>query len=77
MTQGSLFDLDPADREKPPSDDPRLLKVLITVKAAPNPSSTYGETVCVAGLSMDPDNPGWLRLYPINFRYLVVCLSFE
>jgi hypothetical protein len=48
----------------------RVLRVLITVKAAPNPSSTYGETVCVAGLSADPSHPGWVRLYPINFRDL-------
>ena len=44
--------------------------MLITVKAAPTPSTTYGETVCVAGLSADPSDPGWVRLYPINFRHL-------
>ncbi|MEU8268272.1 hypothetical protein AB0B89_14010 [Sphaerisporangium sp. NPDC049002] len=44
------------------------MRVLITVKAAPNPSETYGETVCVAALRLDPDNPGWIRLYPINYR---------
>ncbi|GII76571.1 hypothetical protein Sru01_15530 [Sphaerisporangium rufum] len=43
---------------------------MITVKAAPNPSATYGETVCVAGLSLDINNPGWIRLYPINHREL-------
>lgn len=46
------------------------MRVLITVKAAPNPSETYGETVCVAGLRVDPDHPGWVRLYPVNFREL-------
>jgi len=40
------------------------------VKAAPNPSETYGETVCVAGIRADMVNPGWVRLYPINFRDL-------
>jgi hypothetical protein len=48
----------------------RRLSVLITVKAAPNPSATYGETVCVAGISADLTSPGWIRLYPINFRDL-------
>lgn len=48
----------------------KRLQVLITVKAAPNPSATYGETVCVAGVSTDLQSPGWIRLYPINFRDL-------
>ena len=46
------------------------MRMLVTVKAAPNPSERYGETVCVAGLRLDLDNPGWVRLYPINFREL-------
>ncbi|WP_218061766.1 hypothetical protein [Planobispora rosea] len=46
------------------------MKALITVKAAPNPSEAYGETVCVAALRLDLDHPGWIRLYPINFREL-------
>jgi hypothetical protein len=40
------------------------------VKAAPNPSETYGETVCVAAVRADVTKPGWVRLYPINFRAL-------
>ncbi|WP_144023940.1 hypothetical protein [Amycolatopsis keratiniphila] len=52
------------------------MQVLITVKAAPNPSEKYGETVCVAGLSLDHDRPGWIRLYPINFRELGPDASF-
>jgi hypothetical protein len=44
--------------------------LIVTVKAAPTPSATYGETVCVAGVSADLAAPGWVRLYPINFRYL-------
>lgn len=44
------------------------MRVLITVKAAPNPSDSYGETVCVAGLRLDLGQQGWVRLYPINFR---------
>jgi hypothetical protein len=46
------------------------MRILITVKAAPNPSERYGETVCVAGLRLDVGHAGWVRLYPINFRDL-------
>ena len=55
---------------KPAGGLPVRLRVLITVKAAPNPSERYGETVCVAGLRLDPDDAGWVRLYPVNFREL-------
>lgn len=71
MTQLSLFG--PGDGEldpKPSSDDLVRLRVLITVKAAPNPSEKYGETVCIAGLSVDLSQRRWIRLYPINFRDL-------
>lgn len=51
-------------------------RVLITVKASPNPSGTHGETVCVAGIRLD-DNPGWIRLYPINFRELEGAMAFR
>lgn len=67
--QTDLFGIESASTVKPPREA-RKLRVLITVKAAPNPSATYGETVCVAGLSADPSFPGWIRLYPINFRDL-------
>lgn len=43
-------------------------KILITVKAYPNPSKQYGETVCCAGI--DLSNNQWVRLYPIPFRDL-------
>lgn len=43
--------------------------VLVTVKASPQPSSSYGDTVCVAGILME-DQPRWIRLYPVPFRYL-------
>ncbi len=55
---------------KPPSDETVRLSLIVTVKAAPNPSERYGETVCVAGLSTDLERRGWIRLYPINFREL-------
>lgn len=43
-------------------------KILITVKAYPNPSKKYGETVCCAGV--DLSNSQLIRLYPIPFREL-------
>ena len=59
------------------TDRPQRLRMLVTVKAAPNPSTTYGETVCVAGISADVADPGWIRLYPINFRYLQQDVRFR
>ena len=72
MTGGmSLFGPDPGSvPAKPAGDRAARLRILITVKAAPNPSETYGETVCVAGLRVNLGSPGWVRLYPINFREL-------
>lgn len=71
MVQPSLFAPEQDSVPVKPADGrPAEIRVLITVKAAPNPSETYGETVCVAGLRLDPDTPGWVRLYPINFREL-------
>ena len=71
MTQISIFGPDEdGPAAKPPTDRAVRLRVLVTVKAAPNPSERYGETVCVAGLSADLGMPGWIRLYPINFREL-------
>src|SRR5262245_24834801 len=47
-----------------------LARVLVLVKATPQPSSQYGDTVCVAGLDVEVEPPRWLRLYPVPFRYL-------
>lgn len=44
--------------------------MLITVKATPQPSTSYGDTSCVAGIRIDGDMPSWIRLYPIAFRWL-------
>lgn len=41
-------------------------KILITVKAYPNPSAKYGESVCAAGI--DIDTKEWLRIYPVPYR---------
>ncbi len=46
---------------------PMEREVLITVKAYPNPSRKYRETVCVAGVTPEE---GWVRLYPLSFRHL-------
>ncbi|MFI7545216.1 hypothetical protein [Actinoplanes sp. NPDC049599] len=71
LTQMSLFGPPEGGPEpKPPIGQLVRLNVLITVKAASNPSERYGETVCVAGLSTDLQRRGWIRLYPINFREL-------
>lgn len=43
-------------------------RILITVKAYPNPSTKYGETVCCAGVELN--NSQLVRLYPIPFRDL-------
>ncbi len=43
------------------------LKVLITVKTYPIPSSKYDELVCTAGVDSDGN---FARLYPIDFRDL-------
>ncbi|MHC4713793.1 MAG: hypothetical protein ACYTAN_11075 [Planctomycetota bacterium] len=48
--------------------------MLVTVKAYPNPSSNYGETVCVAGVTAEE---GWVRLYPVTFRDLPDPLRFS
>ncbi|MFI7674197.1 hypothetical protein [Actinophytocola sp. NPDC049390] len=77
MSQASLFGPEQAPDAKQPHDLPVRMRVLITVKAAPNPSAGYGETVCVAGIRLDLDAPGWVRLYPINFRDLDAGMQFS
>ncbi|GHD50900.1 hypothetical protein D9V29_11610 [Mycetocola manganoxydans] len=44
--------------------------VMITVKASPEPSKTYGDTVCVAGVWLRDGSPEWVRIYPVAFRHL-------
>ncbi|WP_129590643.1 hypothetical protein [Sanguibacter massiliensis] len=46
----------------------RRIDVMILVKATPQPSKTYGDTVCVAGMALNPAR--WVRLYPVPFRYI-------
>jgi hypothetical protein len=45
-----------------------IKKILVTVKAYPNPSKKYGETTCCAGV--DLSNFQLIRLYPIPYRDL-------
>lgn len=69
MFGDSLFD---EDRSLYPKDRTttqfKSSKILITVKSIPQPSATYGDTVCVAGIQIDNDQMKWVRLYPIPFR---------
>lgn len=43
------------------------LRLMVTVKAYPSPSTKYEETVCCAGITQDGD---WVRLYPVPYRDL-------
>ena len=43
-------------------------RILVVVKTYPNPSQSYVETVCCAGV--DLDSRSWVRMYPITFRRL-------
>lgn len=49
--------------------------VLVTVKAYPNPSKKYVETVCCAGIDLDTHR--WIRLYPVPYRDLESPKKFE
>lgn len=49
-------------------------KILITVKAYPTLSETYGELVCTAGLREDGS---WIRIYPAPFRRLGEFKKYE
>lgn len=51
-----------------PRPSEETAEVMVTVKTYPNPSETYGETVCVAGVRLDRERPEWIRLYPVKFR---------
>lgn len=49
-------------------------EALIVVKAYPQLSLKYHETVCVAAIT---EQEGWVRLYPINFRVLPESQQFR
>ncbi len=42
-------------------------RVVVLVKALPQPSKSYGETVCCAGVTASGE---WKRLFPVRFRLL-------
>lgn len=45
-----------------------MRRILVVVKTYPNPSVSYVETVCCAGVDLDTGR--WVRMYPITFRRL-------
>ena len=49
-------------------------QVAILIKALPQPSKKYGETVCCAGLT---DGGEWKRLFPVRYRHLAGDQSFQ
>lgn len=49
----------------------------MTVKASPQPSAKYGDTVCVAGIRVDGGRCEWIRLYPLPFRWMGVEQQFR
>lgn len=53
---------------------PKESRVTVIVKALPQPSSSYGETVCCAGVTADGE---WKRLFPVRFRHLSGDTSFS
>src|SRR5689334_16925196 len=51
-------------------------QIMVTVKAYPQPSRSYGETVRVAGVRVDTASC-WMRLYPVTFRELGLTHRFS
>lgn len=49
-------------------------RVVVLIKALPQPSRAYGETVCCAGVTAEGQ---WKRLYPVRFRHLQGNSSFK
>ncbi len=54
----------------------QTIDMVVTVKAYPQLSARYGETVCVAGVRTDTPGPAWVRLYPVVYRDLHYDLRF-
>ena len=54
----------------PEARDLVRLQLLMTVRAVGGAPQRHDETVCVAGISTDLHRPGWIRLYPTDFRQL-------
>lgn len=56
------------------TDTEQTLRILITVKTYPIPSSKYDELVCTAGVTASGE---FIRLYPINFRDLAYIRQYR
>lgn len=56
------------------SATPQSSRVVILVKALPQPSKKHGETVCCAGVT---EAGHWKRLFPVRFRHLEGDSSFS
>lgn len=70
MSQNNSSKRDPQDKstnQDYPFINRHIEKIFIVVKAAPNPSCKYQETVCTAGIT---EKRKWIRLYPLSFRYI-------
>lgn len=55
----------------------KQVEMMVLVKATPQPSTKYGDTVCVAGALLHQRPVRWIRLYPIPFRYLESAAKFR
>jgi hypothetical protein len=55
------------------SATPQSCRAAVLIKALPQPSKTYGETVCCAGVTADGQ---WKRLFPVRYRHLSGAASF-
>lgn len=55
-------------------DVARTMRAAVLVKAFPQPSQKYEETVCCAGITAEGQ---FLRLYPIRYRHLAQSQRFE
>jgi hypothetical protein len=48
-------------------------KILVVVKAYPEPSTKYKSAICMAGITEQRE---WIRLYPIDYDYFIKNLKF-
>ncbi|MEX2718365.1 MAG: hypothetical protein Q6370_018865 [Candidatus Sigynarchaeota archaeon] len=48
-------------------------KILVVVKAYPEPSTKYKSAICMAGITEQHE---WIRLYPIDYDYFINNLNF-
>lgn len=49
-------------------------EILVIAKAYPSPSTKYGESVCMAGITKDQK---WIRIYPVPYRDLPTSQQFK